>query len=463
LAEVVIVGAGLTGLTAAYYLEKNNFHDFKIFEKENLSGGLLRSFNQDGFTFDFTGHLLHINNQDFYNFLNEVAGINNFFVQNRNSSIFMQNTFTQYPFQTNLYGLPENIIYDVIYGFINRKKNIKSPKSFHEWVLKYFGAGIGKHFLFPYNKKLLSYDIKKIDHTWTGRFVPQTDLKSIIYSALNNKNTKNNLGYNSSFYYPKYGGINYLINKLQDKIKNKINNNFNLIKIDLKNKILIFENGYTEKFKYLISSVPLNYLLEISQDKANTSLQVNHKNLLCNSVINFNLGFNVQNFKNNNLNNKHWIYFSEKQYNFYRLGFWHNINHNLTPNNYCAIYGEVSYINKNYKYRNNLTNSSIKQALEFLNIKQDDIIVNNILNINNAYVIYNNWRQKNLHKLQEKLLLENIHSIGRFGAWKYSSMQEAFLDGKQAATKILDDLNINKNFRGLITHEHKNIAKLLQQ
>ena len=222
MAQVVIVGAGLTGLTAAYYLEKNNFHDFKVFEKENLSGGLLRSFNQDGFTFDFTGHLLHINNQDFYNFLNEVAGINNFFVQNRNSSIFMQNTFTQYPFQTNLYGLPENIIYDVIYGFINRKKNIKNPKSFHEWVLKYFGAGIGKHFLFPYNKKLLSYDIKKIDYTWTGRFVPQTDLKSIIYSALNNKNTKNNLGYNSSFYYPKYGGINYLINRLQDKIKNKI-------------------------------------------------------------------------------------------------------------------------------------------------------------------------------------------------------------------------------------------------
>jgi hypothetical protein len=29
----------------------------------------------------------------------------------------------------------------------------------------------------------------------------------------------------------------------------------------------------------------------------------------------------------------------------------------------------------------------------------------------------------------------DIHSTGRFGGWKYSSMQEAVLDGKKAAKK----------------------------
>ena len=69
MAEIIIIGAGLTGLSTAYHLEKQGFTDFQIFEKENVPGGLLRSFKSNGFTFDFTGHLLHINNEYFYNFI----------------------------------------------------------------------------------------------------------------------------------------------------------------------------------------------------------------------------------------------------------------------------------------------------------------------------------------------------------------------------------------------------------
>ena len=65
MAEVVILGAGLTGLSSAYHLEKNNFFNYKIFEKDSRPGGLLKSIKQNGFTFDYTGHLLHINDKFF--------------------------------------------------------------------------------------------------------------------------------------------------------------------------------------------------------------------------------------------------------------------------------------------------------------------------------------------------------------------------------------------------------------
>ncbi len=476
MAEVVIVGAGLTGLTAAYHLEKNNFYDFKIFEKENTPGGLLRSFTKDGFTFDFTGHLLHISNPDFYNFLDETAGIQNFLVQNRSSFIHTNNTFTDYPFQTNLYGLPEKIIYDVILGFINRQKNTRNPKNFHEWVLKHFGSGIGKHFLFPYNQKLLAYNIKQIEHSWTGRFVPSTNLKNIIYGALNKKNAKTNLGYNSKFYYPKFGGIQYLIDKLQNKIKAKINTNFKLFKIDLKNKLVLFENGHIEKFKHLISTMPLNNLLKCSIDRTNTNLQKQHTNLLCNSVINFNLGFNAKNF-DTNFKNKHWIYFPEKKYLFYRLGFWNNICKNLAPNNTYSTYGEVSFMPqtsketfnvKDHKQIEKLTENSINQTIKYLNINKKDILIKKTLILKHAYVIYNTWRKKYLNTIHKELKMEGINSIGRFGEWKYSSMQEAFIDGKNTAIKILHNMKqvSPKNFspkkiEGLIKHEQA--TKRLQQ
>ena len=440
MADVVILGAGLTGLSTAYHLEKNNFFNFKIFEKESRAGGLLRSFNENGFTFDFTGHLLHISDKSFYDFLNEIAGIENFFIQDRKSFIYTNERFTPYPFQSNLFGLPENIIYESIAGFINRKTNIKKPNNFHDWVLKFFGPGLGKHFFFPYNKKLLSYDLKKVSPSWTGRFVPQTNLKSIIKSAIKPQNNLN-IGYNNKFYYPNNGGIQFLIDKLENKIKSNININFEVTNIDLQNKIIIFKNGHIEKFNLLISTMPLDNLLRLIIDKTDTNFSKQAKNLECNSVINFNLGFNE-----NNIKDKHWIYFPENKYNFYRLGFWQNICKNSAPNNRGSIYGETSYIkaNKTQKQIDNLTNKSIEQALNFLNLNIENIVAQKILNLNNAYVIYNSWREKNLLKLHNSLNIQFIHSIGRFGAWRYSSMQEDFLDGQNTAIKILNEIKIKR-------------------
>ncbi|MFH1288587.1 MAG: NAD(P)-binding protein [bacterium] len=51
---IIILGAGLTGLSAAYHLNTN----YHIFEKEDEVGGLCRSHIVNGFSFDYTGHLL---------------------------------------------------------------------------------------------------------------------------------------------------------------------------------------------------------------------------------------------------------------------------------------------------------------------------------------------------------------------------------------------------------------------
>ncbi|MCF7899642.1 FAD-dependent oxidoreductase [Candidatus Babeliales bacterium] len=441
--EVVILGAGLTGLSCAYNLEKHGFFDFQIFEKDSYPGGLLRSFKQDGFTFDYTGHLLHVNNNDFYNFLKDISDINNFDLVTRNSAIFMDNKIVPYPFQMNLAGLDTNIIINCIYDFIN-KKNIK-VKSFHDWAKKHFGKSITKYFFDPYNSKLLSYDTKKITPSWTGRFVPKTDLRKLLTGALSPDFSKN-IGYNSQFYYPKQGGIQFLIDNICKKLKNKIYTNHNAIKIDFLNKIIYFENGNFIKYKKLISTLPLNSLLDKIEERSDTNLKILSKKLLCNSVINFNLGFNT-----NNLGNKHWIYYPEKQFNFYRIGFWNNINPNSTPENHTAIYGETSCLSGTKTdtqikiLKEQLLEKSIEQALKKLNLKQSNIATKNILHIKHAYVIYDFWREKNLNQILKSLEHLSINSIGRFGEWKYSSMQEAYLDAKKTTENLLKTLLFDSN------------------
>lgn len=59
--SVAIIGAGLTGLTTAYYLKKAGFN-VEVFEKSNRAGGVIKTTTEDGFTFEAgpnTGVLSH--------------------------------------------------------------------------------------------------------------------------------------------------------------------------------------------------------------------------------------------------------------------------------------------------------------------------------------------------------------------------------------------------------------------
>jgi protoporphyrinogen/coproporphyrinogen III oxidase len=49
--DIAVVGAGLTGLTAAFYLKKKN-RDFILLEEKNRHGGVIHTSHIDGFTFE---------------------------------------------------------------------------------------------------------------------------------------------------------------------------------------------------------------------------------------------------------------------------------------------------------------------------------------------------------------------------------------------------------------------------
>jgi protoporphyrinogen oxidase len=195
-AEVIILGAGLTGLSVAYHLEQQGFFDYQIFEQDARPGGLVKSETCNGFTFDYTGHFLHLNNQDASEFIKSTVDLDTFDTHKRRSSIFSYETYTNYPFQMNLHGLPTQVIVDCITKFVQRKQTTQNIISFYDWVLTYFGQGLGDHFFFPYNQKLFSYPLDKIHHAWTGRFVPQTTLEDLLYGALEER-THQNVGYNN--------------------------------------------------------------------------------------------------------------------------------------------------------------------------------------------------------------------------------------------------------------------------
>ncbi len=427
--KIVIIGAGLTGLSTAYHLEKQGITSYEIYEKQTEIGGLTRSVSEQGFTFDYTGHFLHSNNEYFSSFLSTLFGKNELQSITRNAQVFTHNRYLPYPFQTNLAKLPSHVIAHCLESFIKKPGSTYTPHTFKQWLLKAFGKGMCSEFFYPYNTKLLQYPLSKIMPEQGGRFIPTIKLEDIIKNF--SPNEIQNHGYNSTFLYPKQNGICQLPNKIQSQISTKIQLNHSVEAIDSRSKKIRFSNGTSTSYDILVTTMPLKPLLEITAFSSNSSLGDQTQQLHYNTVVNLNLGINRPNFSD-----KHWIYFPEQQFSFYRIGFWNAISNHLAPKNKSSLFAEMSMMHPTQKEITKKVTLAKKQLLSLLQLQESDICFEKILTLDHAYVIYNEWRKKNLPTLLTTLANKDIHSIGRFGEWKYSSMQEAILDGQLMAQKI---------------------------
>lgn len=436
MASVVIIGAGLTGLSTAYHLEQLGFYDYTLFEKEPDVGGLCRSIHHEGFVFDYTGHLLHINAPPFKEFIENKIGLEHFNTIHRRSFIYSHDRYTRYPYQTNLFGLPSDVIAACIEGFVNRPSSARQPTMFTDWVMHNFGAGCAEHFFFPYQKKIFDFPIEKLSASWTGRFVPQTSLRELIMGAVEDRGDAP-VGYNAQFLYPKKGGIVFWIELLASFLHNTINTNKTMVAVDLINKKITFADGSTVFYDTLINTMPLKEFLQLINNPISEQLPAAAERLLCNNVINFNIGV-----RRPELSDKHWVYFPEEQYPFYRIGFWHNFGDAMAPPGCSSLYGEISFLGHDPNVKKERLTQAKRRVKQLFNITTSEIATECDIAIPHAYVIFDSWRDKHLPKILKKLEDYNVFSVGRYGAWKYSSMQEGFLEGKEVAENVVRRSNL---------------------
>ncbi len=115
---IAIIGAGLTGLSTAYHLSDL---PYSVFDSEKEIGGLCRSVKQNGFIFDYTGHLLHMKNPYTKNFIESILP-NVFMVKTRKASVFLKDRYLPYPFQANLHGLPKKVVSLNVFLILQKKE-----------------------------------------------------------------------------------------------------------------------------------------------------------------------------------------------------------------------------------------------------------------------------------------------------------------------------------------------------
>lgn len=414
--KYLIIGAGLSGLTLAKFLED----EYLIIEKESEPGGYCRTIKEKDYVWDYAGHFYHFKTQEFKDLFNKLMEKEPIVDNIKNTNILYKNLKIDYPFQTNIHMLEKEEFIDCLYDLFNKDEK-EQYDNFLDMLYGKFGRSIVELFLKPYNEKLYATNLKNLDVDAMGRFFPYADKEAII----KNMRVQSSKTYNDSFLYPKNGAVSF-INALYDTLNKKnIILNSEVTRIDLNNKTVHLNNGEIIEYTTLINTSPLNTFLAMTNDYNYILNELSY-----NKVLVLNLGFNKKSIK---FQKEHWTYIPDKNINFYRMGFYNNILNEEKLSMYIEIgYQKDEIIDIENELKNTIAN------LKFLSVIDDNtkLEAHSSVIMDPAYVHINKKTNDRIEKIFKELNNQNVFSIGRYGAWTYCSMEDVMISAKELALII---------------------------
>ncbi len=332
--SIVIVGGGLTGLVAGEQLERAGI-SVPVFEREMEAGGACRSVSAEGFTFDYTGHLLHVARPETEAYLQELGAWQKLAVHRRRAAIVIDGHTTPYPVQINTHGLSPEVRRDCLLGFVKAwaAPMEEDPRDFRDWVLERFGEGFARHFFFPYNSKLYRAEPEELSLDWVGRYVPKPKIEEVIDGALGLHDAE--VGYNATFRYPERGGIRLLPDAVAARVPG-LELGSSVVRVHLEEKWLELANGGRRSWSRLLATTSLPAFLDSLADELPDDVRQARDVLRWVRVLNLALGV-----EGDAPSPEHWLYFPDPRLPFYRVGFPSN-HGKLAPDGHHTVSVELS-------------------------------------------------------------------------------------------------------------------------
>lgn len=442
--DVIIIGAGVSGLMAGIELLKNN-KSVTILEKEETCGGQCRTevlkYNSEEYRFDYGGHRFITNNEELLDFVEEVLA-DDLLVAQRSSVILHQNKTYEYPLNLKdlLKKAPASLLMGAFFDTLKIMLKLVKPdnKNFQSWITSRFGKTLYKNFFGPYTKKLWGIEPSLLSADWAGQRISLLDLKDVAKKLLfKNKNTVRT--YAKAYRYPKYG-----FGGLPEKMKQRFISLGG--KIELNEEVLSFEYNNekiqsvtTSKSKYtadeIISTMPLNEMaIKLGFE---SKLKFRSLRFLC-------LALDIEDFTPHT-----WQYVSDYELLPTRIQEPKRRSPFMSPKGKSSIMLEIPCnVNDNiYLMDEKKLLAIVKKDLKKLKFDIEDKILDVFsFTTEHAYTLmdvnYNENRNKTIEYLNT---FKNLTMAGRQGTFRYIFLDTAMETGLMAAQYLLGDKKITKD------------------
>ncbi len=476
--RAIVIGAGPTGLSAAYHIGK----DCLLLDQNPTVGGWCRSIEDNGFTFDYAGHIM-FSNDPYVKDLYQLLLGENVHWQDREAWIYSKGVYTRYPFQGALFGLPPDVITECLLGAVEARfgalqepkdadarhgngngngsspsackaesitdccadgiseataplgapvrKRQSTPNNFEEFIYQVWGKGIAKHFALPYNRKLWAVPLSTMETSWLGGRVPLPDLAEMIDGAL--RPVAKPMGPNARFGYPLRGGFQALMNGFLPHLASNLKLNAQVTRIIPSRNVVMLSDRSITTYEQLVSTMPLPVMVRLCGNEAPPQVRQAASRLRHVSVRCVNLGIGRP-----GITEKHWIYYPESSV-FHRIFVQGNASPHCNAPGGFGITCEITYSpDKPLPCDGDaLIELCIKDAIAVGLIRSEDpIVARNMIDMPYAYVVYDHGRAKNVEIIRAWAQSRNIILAGRYSEWEYYNSDHAFLAGRTAALTV---------------------------
>lgn len=457
--DVICIGAGPAGLTAAYELSKKQKSVTVLEADETYVGGISRTVKYKGFHFDIGGHRFFSKSKEVEDFWSEILE-NDFLDRPRKSRIFYRMKFFSYPLKAieallNL-GIFESILCVLSYVKV-RIFPIPNPKNFEDWVSNQFGKRLFNIFFKTYTEKVWGMNCKEISADWAAQRIKGLSLASAIINAVLPKRkpkSKNEVIKTliDTFRYPRKGP-GMMWEKCTERIEemgNKVHMGAHVygIKYESQSKIwtVFYKQNNEQKIlqaKHVISTAPIRELIQnlspqVDATTLNAANKLRYRDFLTVSLI----------LKDKNVFDDNWIYIHDPQVKVGRIQNFKSWSPEMIPDEKLTCYGLEYFCFEN----DGLWSSSDEKLIELAKVEltylglasKEDITDGCVVRQKKAYPVYDDEYSTHVDTIRKTLALNypNLHLIGRNGMHKYNNQDHAMMTAMLTVENILADKQI---------------------
>ena len=443
----VILGGGLTGLSAGYVLTKAGLK-VKVFESDATVGGLSKTILKGGFRFDLGGHRFFTQNEKINKFVIDLMN-GELLSVNRTSKIFMQNKFFDYPLKpfNAMFGLGVATTLKIVtdYGAEKIKRFTKEDDdiSLEDWVVSNFGRTMFNLYFKEYSEKVWGVECNKISKEWVAQRIKGLSLWVAIKNAFFKFSGQKVGTLVDKFLYPPMG-IGQISDKLKEGIEkgNSVFTNTRVAQVrheDFVVKSLNVKNCdqiYDVEGSEFISSIPLTNLIRMltplpPEDILEAASRLKYRDFVVVTVM----------LNRERVTDLTWLYLPEQDILLGRIHEPKNWSLHMAPEGKTHIVSEY-FCSEGDKLWNlsdeELTSITVEHLGRLGFTKKDEVIDSCIVRVPNAYPIFEVGYEGHYNKILNYLQnFKNLHIIGRSGMFRYYNMDHTIECGIEMAEKII--------------------------
>ena len=443
--NVVVIGAGPAGLTAALELSKSSV-PCTVLEAGTVPGGLAKTDEYKGYRFDIGGHRFFTKVRLVEELWHELLP-QDFLECTRLSRIYYRGRYFKYPLEPwdALRGLGLGNAVACLGSYLYaRLFPVRPELSFDAWVSNRFGRRLFKTFFESYTEKVWGIACREISADWASQRIRGLDAISLIKNMLFGKPKEKSKVVKTliaSFHYPRLGP-GMMWEKCVERIEALHSRVCYRLRVDRivwePGRVLAVEAGGARfAGTHFISTMPIQELIHALQPAPPKEMQAAASDFRYRDFLTVALILRKRNVFPDN-----WIYIHDPSVKVGRIQNFKNWSAEMVPDpettclgmEYFCFEGDDLWTRSDAAMRALAT-----EELARLGIASPDLVVDaTIVREQKAYPIYDENHQRGLKVLRDFLPeLGNLQLVGRNGMHHYNNQDHSMLTGLLAARNIL--------------------------